>query len=155
MGCRTWGHTIEQIPFLFEYISVTFELYLQNERPTSASDGRTMILYIASLLEESCSPNAPRNHCSGNVLGLVNSVFCVCQGNVVDLGWRGHDGFLHLPLSFRCFSAAKATKLFQEMTELRVSVRRLMVFRQNDGGNYRLSWGLAQNITAMHESAVL
>lgn len=43
-------------------------------------------------------------------------------------------GFFTLPLSLRCFGAAKATKLFQEMTELRVSVRRLMVFRQNEGG---------------------
>ena len=43
MGCRTSGHTIERIPFLFEYISVTFELYLQNERST-ASDGRTVCM---------------------------------------------------------------------------------------------------------------
>ena len=53
---------------------------------------------------------------------------------MVDLGRRAMMGFFPFSLSLRCFGAAKATKLFQEMTELRVSVRRLMVFRQNEGG---------------------
>lgn len=60
MGCRTWGHTIERIPFLFEYISVTFELYLQNERSTSASDGRTMILYVCMAPWRIMFPQGPK-----------------------------------------------------------------------------------------------